>query len=315
VGQPRVTDCESVCDGFDADTVLQLAATVESGARHPLAEAIGTQASDRQLSLRSAEDFRTEAGLGVSALIDGDRVWVGSSSGLEQSEIAIDPPVRDRAQALASEGKTVVYVAKDKTVIGLIAARDRLRDRARQTVEQLQQWGLQVMLLTGDRPQAAEAIATEVGIAPANVIARVRPEEKARAIAELQGQNRQVAMVGDGINDAPALAQANVGISLHGGTDVAIETAQIVLMQANLLDLVESIRLSRATFAKIRQNLFWAFAYNTVGIPVAAGALLPGFGIAFNPAVAAALMAFSSVSVVTNSLLLRHQFRSSQPPA
>lgn len=315
VGQPRVTDCESACDGCDADTVLQLAATVESGARHPLAEAIGTQARDRQLSLRSADDFRTEAGLGVSALIGGDRVWVGSSSGLEQHEIAIDPPVRDRAQALASEGKTVVYVARDQTVIGLIAARDRLRDHARQTVNQLQQWGLQVVLLTGDRRQAAEAIATEVGIAPANVIARVRPEEKAGAIAELQGQNRQVAMVGDGINDAPALAQANVGISLHGGTDVAIETAQIVLMHADLLDLVESIRLSRATFAKIRQNLFWAFAYNTVGIPVAAGVLLPGFGIALNPAVAAALMAFSSVSVVTNSLLLRHQFRSSQPPA
>jgi Cu2+-exporting ATPase len=186
---------------------------------------------------------------------------------------------------------------------------DVLRPDASETVKRLKDMGLRVMLLTGDQPAAAAVVAQQLSIEPDHVIAGVRPDGKAEAIAQLQAQGRRVAMVGDGINDSPALAQADVGISLQGGTDVAVETAGIILMRGRLMDVVESIELSRATFNKIRQNLFWAFSYNTVGIPAAAGMLLPAFGIILNPAAAGALMACSSVSVVTNSLLLRRAFK------
>ena len=191
----------------------------------------------------------------------------------------------------------------------MIAVTDVPRIDAKETVVRLQGMGFRVMLLTGDQVNSAMAIAQQVLIEPQDVIAGVRPEGKAEAIAKLQSQGKCVAMVGDGINDAPALAQADVGISLSTGTDVAVETAGIILMRGSLLDVVESIKLSRATFNKIRQNLFWAFGYNTLGIPVACGVLLPQFGILLNPAAAGALMAFSSVSVVTNSLLLRRVFK------
>jgi Cu2+-exporting ATPase len=192
---------------------------------------------------------------------------------------------------------------------GVIGICDILKPDALETVEELQNMGLNVVLLTGDRQGVADAIAADLKLSPESVKAEVKPEDKAKIIASLQRDGRRVAMVGDGINDAPALAQADVAISLHTGTDVAIETADIVLMRDSLTDVAESIRLSRKTFDKIRQNLFWAFGYNTIALPVAAGVLLPSFGIVLNPAVAAAFMAFSSVSVVTNSLLLRRQFR------
>ncbi|MGC1196349.1 MAG: HAD-IC family P-type ATPase, partial [Geitlerinemataceae cyanobacterium] len=219
--------------------------------------------------------------------------------------------VRQQEEVLGRSGQTVVCVAAGGTLVGIIGVSDRLRPDARETVEQLQQMGLQVTILTGDSSDAGSAIAESLGLPPDRVIAQVRPDEKAQKIAVLQDRGRQVAMIGDGINDAPALAQSDVGISLHSGTDVAVETAQIVLMRNQLADIVESIRLSRATFNKIRQNLFWAFAYNSIGIPIAAGVLLPKFGILLHPAAAAAMMAFSSLSVVTNSLLLRSQFSAS----
>jgi P-type Cu2+ transporter len=194
-------------------------------------------------------------------------------------------------------------------LLGVIGLKDTLRADAKATVERLRGMGLRVIMLTGDTPEAAATIAKQLNLTVTDVVAQVRPEGKARAIAALQAEGQKVAMVGDGINDAPALAQADVGIGLHGGTDVAVETAQIVLMRNALMDVVESIELSRATFNKIRQNLFWAFAYNTLGIPIAAGVLLPAFGIVLSPAAAGAFMAFSSVSVVTNSLFLRRGFR------
>ncbi|MEH1964126.1 MAG: heavy metal translocating P-type ATPase [Nostoc sp.] len=292
-------------------SLIQLAAAVESGTHHPLAKAIQQEAQRQQLSIPEAVDFHTEPGLGVSAVVEGRVVLLGNWDWLNWHGIAISETAQQIAQDLATDGKTVVCVAIGETLAGLIAVSDTLRPDAQSTVDKLRQMGLRVMLLSGDRPEAASAIAKQLGLDSADVIAGVPPAKKAAAIQSLQQAGTKVtphsvvAMVGDGINDAPALSQADVGIALHSGTDVAMETAEIILMRDRLNDVVESIQLSRATFNKIRQNLFWAFAYNTVGIPLAAGVLFPSLGFVLNPSGAAALMAFSSVSVVTNSILLR----------
>ncbi|MFB8794598.1 MAG: heavy metal translocating P-type ATPase [Microcoleus sp.] len=294
---------QDACSTIDSK-LLQIAAAVEMGSCHPIAAAILLEAEKQALPLLAAEDFYTEPGLGVSALVEGRRVFAGNAEWMTQQGVAI------ATQLLGScKGKTAVYVACEGVLLGVIGLKDTLRPDAKATVERLRGMGLRVMMLTGDRPEAADAIARQLDLPTTDVLAQVRPSGKTRAIAALQAQGRKVAMVGDGINDAPALAQADVGIGLHGGTDVAVETAQIVLMRNALMDVVEAIELSRATFNKIRQNLFWAFGYNTLGIPVAAGFLLPATGILLSPAAAGAFMAFSSVSVVTNSLLLRRGFR------
>jgi P-type Cu2+ transporter len=323
-GNPIVTDClliEGSATG-NSQSLLQLAAAVESGTHHPLAKAIQQEALKQQLSIPEAVDFHTEPGLGVSAVVEDTVVLLGNWDWLSWHGIAISETAQQIAENLATDGKTVVCVAVGGTLAGLIAVSDTLRPDAQSTVDKLRQMGLRVMLLSGDRQEAANAIAKQLGLDSADVIAGVPPAKKAAAIQALQGQEIQregipnpkskiqnsksvVAMVGDGINDAPALSQADVGIALHSGTDVAMETAEIVLMRDRLNDVVESIQLSRATFNKIRQNLFWAFVYNTVGIPLAAGVLFPSLGFVLNPSGAAALMAFSSVSVVTNSILLR----------
>ena len=280
-------------------------AAVERGACHPIAAAILLEAQQQGLPLLAAEDFYTEPGFGVSALVEGRRVFAGNAEWMSQQGVAA-------ATQLSSslEGKTAVYVASGGVLLGVIGLKDTLRPDAKAAVERLRGMGLRVMMLTGDTASAAFVTAQQLGLTAADVFAEVRPEGKARTIELLQAQGCKVAVVGDGINDAPALAQADVGIGLHCGTDVAVETAQIVLMRNALMDVVESIDLGRATFNKIRQNLFWAFGYNTLGIPVAAGILLPTTGILLSPAAAGAFMAFSSVSVVTNSLLLRREFRS-----
>ncbi|MHC5857290.1 heavy metal translocating P-type ATPase [Nostoc sp.] len=336
-GNPIVTDClliEGLGTGGwglgteKSQSLIQLAAAVESGTHHPLAKAIQQEAQRQQLSIPKAVDFHTEPGLGVSAVVDNTAVLLGNWDWLSWHGIPISETAQQVAQDLATDGKTVVCVAIGGTLAGLIGVSDTLRPDAQSTVDKLRQMGLRVMLLSGDRPEAASAIAKQLGLDSADVIAGVPPAKKAAAIQSLQKEglgardwglgkilpNSQspipnpqsvVAMVGDGINDAPALSQADVGIALHSGTDVAMETAEIILMRDRLNDVVESIQLSRATFNKIRQNLFWAFAYNTVGIPLAAGVLFPSLGFVLNPSGAAALMAFSSVSVVTNSILLR----------
>lgn len=304
-GQPTVTDWIAVPADMTPAALLQIAATVESGARHPLAAAILHCAQQQNLEFLPADNFLTLPGLGVSANIDGQQVQLGSPAWFKQQHLHWDDYTLSQAEALSAAGKTVVYVAVDGSLVGLVAVQDQIRPDAVAAVQQMQQMGLQVQILTGDGRAVALQIAQELNLPATAVIAEVRPDEKAAAIAHLQQQGQIVAMVGDGINDAPALAQADVGISLYTGTDVAIETAEIVLMRDRLADVVESVSLSRATFQKIRQNLFWAFAYNILGIPIAAGVLLPAFGILLNPAAAGALMAFSSVSVVTNSLLLR----------
>ncbi|MBD2521071.1 cation-translocating P-type ATPase [Nostoc sp. FACHB-133] len=325
-GHPIVTDCLLISETRSGNpySLIQLATAVESGTHHPLAKAIQQEALRQQLSIPEAVDFHTEPGLGVSAVVEETVVLLGNWDWLSWHGIAISETAQQVAQDLATDGKTVVCVAVGGTLAGLIAVSDTLRPDAQSTVDKLRQMGLRVMLLSGDRPEAASAIAKQLGLDSADVIAGVPPAKKAAAIKNLQQagtkgtpnsslltQHSVVAMVGDGINDAPALSQADVGIALHSGTDVAMETAEIVLMRDRLNDVVESIQLSRATFNKIRQNLFWAFAYNTVGIPLAAGVLFPSLGFVLNPSGAAALMAFSSVSVVTNSILLRRLARHS----
>ncbi|ABG50842.1 heavy metal translocating P-type ATPase [Trichodesmium erythraeum IMS101] len=297
-GHPTVTNIV----GNNPELLLRVAATVESGTSHPLAEAILQKAQEENVELLSATDFYTEPGLGASAIVDGKLALVGNLEWLKNYQIVVEP---ENVPTLTD--KTAVYVSFDRALLGLIEVSDTLRDDALVTVKSLQDVGLKVMLLTGDRACVAKVIAQQLGLTAENMLAEVPPEGKAEAIAALQSKGEKVGMVGDGINDAPALAQANVGIGMQTGTDVAMETADIVLMQNKLMDVVESIKLSRATFNKIRQNLFWAFAYNIVGIPVAMGVLLPSLGIILNPSAAGALMAFSSVSVVTNSLLLRNR--------
>ncbi|MFP4220402.1 MAG: heavy metal translocating P-type ATPase [Phormidium sp.] len=285
--------------------LLQWAASVEQNTSHPLADAIVNGAKAKGLALLPVSDSQTEAGLGVQAVIESQRVLAGNRLWLEQHGIAWDEEMEDWAQQRLEAGNSLVYVAIADELAGAIAVRDQLRADAAETVQQLRGLGLGVQLLTGDRPETAQAIGQQLGLSPQEIMAQVSPQEKAAAITRLQEAGFRVALVGDGINDAPALAQADVGMALNAGTDVAVETADIVLMGDRLEDILRSIRLSRATFNKIRQNLIWAFGYNLVGLPVAAGILLPKFGILLDPAVAAGFMALSSVSVVSNSLLLR----------
>lgn len=317
--QPTLTDCLPLAAhlSLTPETLLQLAATVESGTQHPLASAIHHAAVAQAITLLPAHSFRTEAGLGVSAMLPANQhssqphpsqIILGNATWLHQHGIEVTDHHQAQVEPWLAEGKTVIYIGQvtdtDSLLLGAIGVMDQLRSQAPEMIAQLNQMGLTVVLLTGDRQTVADAVATKLAIPSTQVIAEVPPDGKAAVIRQLQAEQRRVAMVGDGINDAPALAQADVGIALNSGTDIAVETAGIILMRNRLLDITEAIDLGRATFRKIRQNLFWAFAYNTLGIPLAAGILLPSLGIILSPAAAGAMMAFSSVSVVTNSLLL-----------
>ncbi|PZU93706.1 MAG: ATPase P [Pseudanabaena sp.] len=296
--------------------ILQLAASAEVGANHILGAAAIAKAAELQIELLSTSSSQIVAGCGVESVMStGEVVLVGNSTWLQEHDVEISQEMLERSQELAQYGKTPIFVAisdPDHTnhnlnLAGIIALRDRLKPEAPKVIRQIMDMGLQVWMLTGDRQETAVAIACQLGLQPERVIAEIKPEGKADAIAKLISTGQIVAMVGDGVNDAPALAGANVGIALSSGTDVAIETADIVLMRHDISDVVPAIQLSRATFNKIRQNLFWAFAYNTLAIPIAAGVLYPNFGISLNPTIAGLAMAFSSVSVVASSLSLRSQ--------
>ncbi|MTJ12204.1 copper-translocating P-type ATPase [Anabaena sp. UHCC 0187] len=306
-GKPTVTDCLVIEESALPLSLIQLAAAVESGTYHPLAVAIQQEAKRQELTIPHAVDFHTAPGMGVSAVVEGKKVLLGNWEWFNYHQVNISETAQQQGYKLATAGKTVIGVAVDGTLMGLIAVSDTLRPDAKTAVDKLRHMGLRVMLLSGDRLEAANAIAKQLGIAKADIMAGIPPAQKAATIQSLQSGNIKsvVAMIGDGINDAPALSQADVGIALQSGTDVAMETAEIILMRNSLTDVVKSIQLSRATFNTIRQNLFWAFAYNTIGIPLAAGILLPSWGFVLTPSSAAALMAFSSVSVVTNSIALR----------
>ncbi|MDA1313582.1 MAG: heavy metal translocating P-type ATPase [Acidobacteria bacterium] len=300
-GRPRVTDVIPT-GTLTEDELLTAVASVESRSEHPLAEAIVAEAEDRGLETRAPESFKASAGVGVEANV-GRRNWlVGKRSLLEEHGVETAAASETRGR-LEREGKTVVLAAVDGELAGLIALADSLKPEAAEVVRNLRASGLRVALITGDNRRTAEAVARELGVD--EVLAEVLPDRKAEEVKRLQSKFGAVAMVGDGINDAPALAQADVGIAMGAGTDVAIESADAVLVRDDLRAVVGAIELSRKTMQTIRQNLFWAFAYNAVGIPVAAGLLYPWTGWLLSPIIASAAMAFSSVSVVTNSLRLR----------
>ena len=315
LGKPTVTDV--VAAGMDEDELLALAASVERSSEHPVGQAILSTAQEKGLSISEAHEFRSVTGRGVRAKVGGEVVVAGSQSLLEDEGV-YGNGLHERAEALRSEGKTVTFIASGGKVVGMVAVADTLRPGARQAVDSLQDLGLDVTMLTGDNRSSAAAIAQDAGIE--RFVAEVRPGDKANHIKALQGAGQTVAMVGDGINDAPALAQANVGIAMDTGTDVAAEAADMMLVRGDLRSLAEGIALSRATMRTIRQNLFWAFAYNVLLIPVAAGVLYPVFAVSgvpdvlrpvfgefgfLNPVLAAGAMAISSVTVVANSLRLR----------
>ncbi|HEX9166781.1 MAG TPA: heavy metal translocating P-type ATPase [Gemmatimonadales bacterium] len=309
-GKPAVAEVTTL--GMTADEVLALAAAVEARSEHPIGAAIGAEAEQRRdgrmagATVYQAAQFEAVPGRGVRGLVDGRPVLAGNAAFLAESGVDIAPLQAALAQA-AERAQTPVLVAVDGLAAGLIAIADPVRATSLDAVRRLQALGLEVVMLTGDDTRTANAVAREVGIE--RVVAQVLPSAKLAVVEGLKGEGKVVAMVGDGINDAPALAAADVGIAIGTGTDVAIEAADIALMRPDLHGVAEAIGLARATMRTIRQNLFWAFAYNTVGIPVAAGVLYPAFGILLTPTMGAAAMALSSVSVVTNSLRLRQGSR------
>jgi Cu+-exporting ATPase len=305
-GEPVLTDLVAVADGFDSAQVLSYAAALEKNSEHPLAQAILRRAQSDGIAVAAVDKFMAASGLGAKGFLNNKLCLIGNRMLMENEGISVSA-LDDSAAVLAREGKTVVYVALEKTAIGLIALADVPKASAKHAIESLKRRGLKVMMITGDNSGTAEAIAIQLGID--HVLADVLPGNKADEIRKLQKAGDVVAMVGDGINDAPALAAADVGIAIGAGTDVAIEASDITLIRDDLLGVPEAINLSQATMRVIKQNLFWAFFYNVIGIPIAAGALYPFFGILLNPEFAAAAMALSSVSVVSNSLRLRRVWK------
>jgi Cu+-exporting ATPase len=304
LGRPAVTDVVLAPGATrSGDELLRLAASLEASSEHPLADAIVRQAREGGgLALYPADGFQSLTGLGAVGVVDSAALAVGNAALM--AEYAVDTePLRETAGRLAGEGKTAVFVAVDGALAGLLAVADPIKPTSRAAVERMRGMGLGVVLLTGDDRRTAEAIARQAGIE--RVVAGVLPEGKVDEVRRLQADGEVVAMVGDGINDAPALAQADVGIAIGSGTDVAVEASDVTLMRSDLGGVAAAIALSRRTMRTMKQNLFWAFVYNVVGIPVAAGALYPAFGLLLSPILASAAMAFSSVSVVANSLRLR----------
>lgn len=305
-GKLEVTDIISL-DKKNPDEILKIGAVIEKRSEHSLGEAIVNKAKEKKIAIPDAEFFDSITGKGVEAKYNKKTYFLGNRKLMKDKKIAIDA-YEDRIHALESEGKTVVIVTEGKSAIGLIAVADTLKEYSKEAVHELQKMGKEIIMITGDNMRTADAIARQLGIK--NVLAEVLPEDKANQIKKLQRENKKVAMIGDGINDAPALTQADIGIAIGSGTDIAVEAGNIVLVKEDLRDVVTAIGLSNYSMKKIRQNLFWAFFYNVIGIPVAAGALYPFTGWLLSPIIAGAAMAFSSVSVVTNSLSMRfyHKF-------
>jgi len=301
-GRPAVTDVSVVPGLIDEKTLLALAAAVERLSEHPIASAVIARAIADGATTSTARGFASRPGLGATALVDRRRVAVGNLALMR--EVGVDAsPVKQEAARLAAAARTLVYVAVDGVIVGVLGVSDPVKTTSASAIDRLKRLGLQVALLTGDAPATADVVATQVGIT--DVVAGVLPEGKVAEIERRRTGRARVAMVGDGINDAPALAKADVGLAIGTGTDVAIDAADITLMRGDLGGIADAIALSRKTMQTMKQNLFWAFAYNVVGIPIAAGALYPAFGLLLSPILASAAMAFSSVSVVSNSLRLR----------
>ncbi len=299
-GEPSVTDIVQIEEGIGEETVLAIAAAVEKNSEHPLAQAIVNKAEGSALA--KVINFQAIPGYGVSAELEGQKILFGTRKLMAENQIKTDP-LEEKMAELENQGKTAMILARDKKIIGVIAVADTLKEYSKEAVETLHQMGKKTAIITGDNKRVGEAIARQIGVE--TVLAEVLPQEKSAEIKRLQSKGYVVAMVGDGINDAPALAQSDLGIALGSGTDVAMETGEIVLIKADLRDVITAIDLSKYTVKKIKQNLFWAFFYNILGLPVAAGVLYSFTGWLLNPAIAAAAMAFSSVSVVSNALLMK----------
>jgi Cu+-exporting ATPase len=300
-GKPRVSAVLAAA-GFDESTVLSLCASLERSSEHPLAAAIITAAAERKLTLADVTDFASITGKGVTGMIGGRRVAAGTAALLKDAG-AVDADLGARADALRADGATVLLIAIDDKPAGIIAVSDRIKDTTKAALDDLRRAGLRVVMLTGDNRTTAMAVASKLGIT--EVEADVLPDQKRAIVRRLKSEGRVVAMAGDGVNDAPALAEADVGIAMGAGTDVAMQSAGVTLVKGDLAGIARGRALSRATMRNIRENLWLAFVYNVVGIPVAAGVLYPGFGILLSPMIAAAAMSLSSISVIGNALRLR----------
>ena len=302
-GRPTVTDVVlALAVSRQADDVLRLVASLETLSEHPLADAIVRHARDRGTTLVVPESFESVTGRGAVGVIDGSAVAVGNAALM--ADYAVDPaPLAADVAQLAAEGKTPMYVSIDGVLTAVVAVADPIKDTSREAIRRFHAIGLEVVMLTGDNRRTAAAVANQAGID--RVVAEVLPDGKVAEIERLQAEGKVVAMVGDGVNDAPALATADVGMAIGTGTDIAVEAADVVLMRGDLRAAAHAVELSRRTMRTMKQNLFWAFIYNVTGIPIAAGVLYPAFGLLLSPILASAAMAFSSVSVVTNSLRLR----------
>ena len=298
-----MTDVVVFSRKYDEDEILKFAAIAEKSSEHPIAESILAHAKSKEIGVPEASHFEAISGKGIIAKYRNYNIIVGNEKMLEEKNARISDEVKARIHQLEEQGKTTVAIALDKLVVGAISVADTLKENSKDAIDGLKKLGIEPIMITGDNEKVAKSIAVQVGIG--KVIANVLPQDKESEIKKMKEQKKIVAMVGDGINDAPALAAADVGIAIGAGTDVAIETGSIVLIKNDLRDVLTAIKLSSYTIKKIKQNLFWAFIYNVAGIPIAAGVLYPFFGFLLNPIIAAAAMAFSSVSVVSNSLLMR----------
>lgn len=300
-GKPEVTDIFSYCDLTERE-LLELVASLEKHSEHPLAEAIIKKAEEDKLSFKTIKNFKAIPGFGVEAEIGKEMYYFGNAKLMKNLSFSLASTIEIRVSQLEEEGKTVMYFASKKAILAVVAVLDTIKETSLEGVQLLKNLGIEVFMITGDNQRTAHAIANAVGIS--QVFAQVLPEEKAHHIKSLQEKGKIVAMVGDGINDSPALAQADIGIAMSSGTDVAMESASVVLMKNDLRDVSRAIFLSKLTMTKIKQNLFWALLYNSLGIPIAAGLLYPFTGWLLSPILAGAAMALSSVSVISNSLLL-----------
>ena len=300
-GKPRLVSIVTAPGHSEAD-LLRLAASLERGSEHPLAGAIVAGAEERRLTLSVAEDFRSATGKGVLGRVEGRRVALGNRRLMEDLGVSLGDLAK-RADALRADGQTVMLVAVDGQAAGLVGVADPIKSSTPEALRLLRESGVRIVMLTGDSRATAEAVARKLGIT--EVEAEVLPEQKGAVIKRLEAEGRVVAMAGDGINDAPALAQAHVGIAMGTGTDVAMESAGVTLVKGDLRGIARARRLSQGTMRNIRQNLFFAFVYNALGVPIAAGVLYPVFGLLLSPIIASAAMSLSSVSVIANALRLR----------
>lgn len=303
-GEPEVIDIVPLSEYGERD-VMKFAAIAERGSEHVIGRAIVNYAKKMGVEIEEGNNYETFPGKGIKCSYSEKQILVGNLEFMRESGVKVDKKTEGFVQKLENQGKTVVAVSIENKIVGVISLGDTLKDFSKEAVEALKKMGKKVYMITGDNHRVARAIAKQLGISEENVLAKVLPQQKSEKVKELQQKGNKIIFVGDGINDAPALAQADVGIAVGSGTDVAIETGEIILIRDDLRDVVKAIKLSKYTLRKIKENLFWAFFYNTISIPIAAGVLYPFFGVLLNPMIAAAAMAFSSVSVVSNSLLMK----------